>query len=211
MGPTRLAAIWAGVTAAVVAANAAILVVGYAAWPLGVALLSGLAASDEPIEVNVAHNAWALGTLAAVGGLTGLTWALGGILKPRRRVVASLFMGVAVFLVPLIGPLAVVTGLYALLGTLALVVLLLNRRGRLPLGTFRPVIVLFLILAETFGYVISWHSSSTWWIGSVSAILALFVARLLLGRGTAAVGRGLSSWPGPPCSRSSPPSSRRGP
>ncbi|WP_104194269.1 SCO7613 C-terminal domain-containing membrane protein [Cryobacterium sp. M25] len=191
VGPTRLAAIWAGVTAAVVAANAAILVVGYAAWPLGVALLSGLAASDEPMEVNVAHNAWALGTLAAVGGLAGLTWALGGILKPRRRVVASLFMGVTVFLVPFIGPLAVVTGLYALLGTLALVVLLLNRRGRLPLGTFRPVIVPFLILAETFGYIISWHSSSTWWIGSVSAILALFVARLLLGRGTAAVGRGI--------------------
>ena len=189
-GPVRTAVIVAGATAAVVAVNAAILVIASAAWPLGVALLSGLAASDEPMADTVADNAWALGTLAAVGVLVGLAWALGGILKPRRRVVASLFMGVAVLLVPFAGPLAVMTVLYVVLGALALAVLLLDRRGRLPLGAFLPVTVTFLILAETFGYIIGWHSSTTWWIGSVSAILALFLARLLLDR-TAAVGRGI--------------------
>ncbi len=190
-GPVRTAAIVTGATAAVVAANAAILVVGFAAWPLGIAVLRGLAASTEPPAHTVADNAWALGTLATVGVLVGLAWALGGILKPRRRVVASMFMGVVVLLVPFAGPLLVVTVLYVFLGTVALAVLLLSRRGRLRLGAFRPVIVAFLILTETFGYVISWHSSSNWWIGSVSAILALFLARLLLDRSTAAVGRGI--------------------
>lgn len=65
-GPTRRAAIRAGATAAPVAANAAILVAAYAAWPLGVAVLSGLTGSDEPLADTVADNAWVLGTLAAV-------------------------------------------------------------------------------------------------------------------------------------------------
>ena len=69
-GPTRRAAIRAGATAAPVAANAAILVAAYAAWPPDVAVLSGLTGSDEPLADTVANtvadNAWVLGTLAAV-------------------------------------------------------------------------------------------------------------------------------------------------
>ncbi|TFD16713.1 hypothetical protein E3T32_14955 [Cryobacterium sp. TMT2-23] len=135
-------------------------------------------------------SVWALGTLAAVGLLATLAWLIGGILTERRRVLAALFLGIAVLAVPFSGSLLAVTLLYALLGSLSLAALVPARRGRMSLGVFRPVALTFFVLTETFGYLASWQSSTIWWIGSLAAITALLGARLLVDR-TGDVARGL--------------------
>ncbi|TFC81627.1 hypothetical protein E3T24_14890 [Cryobacterium sp. TmT2-59] len=191
-GPARTAAIVGGGTAALVAAGFAVLVITAAAIPLLVALTSGLAGTGTgtmlaPIRPD---SVWALGTLAAVGLLATLAWLIGGIPTERRRVLAALFLGIAVLAVPFSGSLLAVTLLYALLGSLSLAALVPARRGWMSLGVFRPVALAFFVLTETFGYLASWQSSTIWWIGSLAAITALLGARLLVDR-TGDVARGL--------------------
>ncbi|MBC7442482.1 MAG: hypothetical protein H7311_08165, partial [Ramlibacter sp.] len=195
-GPARTAAIAGGATAALVAAGFAVLVVISAAIPLLGALTSGLAGIGTgtgtgttlpPIRTD---SVWALGTLAAVGLLATLAWLIGGILTDRRRVLAALFMAIAVLGVPFSGSLLPVTLLYVLLGSISLAALVLAHQGRLSLGVFGPVVVAFFVLTESLGYLVSWQSSTTWWIGSLAAIAALLGARLLIDRGPATDGAG---------------------
>ena len=181
-GPTRTAAIVAALTAAFAAANFAVLTGLYAAIPLVGAVAGGLSGAGDPLAPPVAENVWALGALAGVGLLTTLVWALGGILTVRARVIAWLFAVVAVLAVPFLGALWLVTLVYVLLGLLSLLGLLLQRFGRASFGRFRPVVVAFLTATVLFGYLVSWNSSGSWWVGSAGAIVALFTARLLVDR-----------------------------
>ncbi|HSP51687.1 MAG TPA: hypothetical protein VLO00_02230, partial [Cryobacterium sp.] len=180
-GPARTALIVGGGTAAFSAAILALVVVSFAALPLLVSLARGIAgeAALPPVQ---ATSAWAIGTLATVGLLLGLAWQIGGILPARRRVLAWLFLAIAVLAVPFSGAVLPVTLIYVLLGLLSLGALLLERRGRVSLGRFRVVVRAFLVVTIGLGYVISWQSSTTWWIGSVAAITVLLGSRLLLAR-----------------------------
>lgn len=189
-GPTRTAAIVSALTAAFAAANFALLAGLYAAVPLFGALAGGLSGAGDPLAPPVSENLWALGALAGVGLLTTLAWALGGILTVRARVIAWLFTVVAVLAVPFLGALWLVTLVYVLLGVLALLGLLLQRFGRASIGRFRPVVVAFLTATMLFGYLVSWNSSGSWWVGSAGAIVTLFTARLLVDRARGGTIRG---------------------
>ncbi|TFC93244.1 hypothetical protein E3T20_10665, partial [Cryobacterium sp. TmT3-12] len=184
-GPARTAFIVGGSTATLIAASLAVLVVSFAALPLLVLLGHGLTGEAAPAPVR-ANSVWALGTLAAVGLLVGLAWKIGRVLTGRRRVLAWLFLAIAVLAVPFSGPVLPVTLIYVLLGFLSLGALLLERGGRLSLGSFRVVVRTFLVVTIGLGYVISWQSSTTWWIGSVAAIAVLLGSRLLIARTIAA-------------------------
>lgn len=189
-GPTRTATIVAALTAAFAAANFALLTGLYAAVPLLGALAGGLSGAGDPLAPPVSENLWALGALAGVGLLTTLAWALGGILTARARVIAWLFAVVAVLAVPFLGALWLVTLVYVLLGLLSLLGLLVQRFGRASFGRFRPVVVAFLTATMLFGYLVSWNSSGSWWVGSAGAIVALFIARLLVDRARGGTIRG---------------------
>ncbi|MBG6056624.1 hypothetical protein RCH16_001298 [Cryobacterium sp. MP_M5] len=189
-GPTRTAAIVSALTAAFAAANFALLVGLYAAIPLAGAVAGGLSGAGDPLAPLVSENVWALGALAGVGLLTTLAWALGGLLQARARVIAWLFAVVAVLAVPFLGALWLVALVYVLLGVLSLLGLLVERFGRASFGPFRPIMVAFLASTMLFGYLVSWNSSGSWWVGSAGAILALFTARLLVDRMKGASARG---------------------
>ena len=189
-GPSRTAAAVAAVTAAAMAAGSAFFVVGWASVPLADAVVGGLTRAGDPVASIEPESAWALGSLVAVGGLTALVWALGGILRARRHLVAWLALIVIVFAVPFAGSLWLVLFAYLLLGALALGARLLAGHGRLRLGPYRPVVIALLVAAETSGYLVSWADSDSWWIGTISAVLVLFFARLLPDRTSGAAARG---------------------
>lgn len=198
-GTPSMAATWAAVTASAMAAGSAAYAIGWAGRPLADSVATGLTGVTDPVAsaellatiVSVEpESAWALATLAAVGGLAALFWALGGILRAREHVVAWLALVVIVFAVPFAGSLWLVLFAFLLLGALALCALLLAGQGRLNLGPYRPVVIALVIAAETFGYLISWAGSDSWWIGTISAVLVVFFARLLFDRTSGATARG---------------------
>jgi len=189
-GLPRTALVFAAATAAAIAVGNAFFVVGFAGRPLANALLSGLTRAGDPVASAEPDSVWALGALAGAGALAAVFWALGGILRSRRLAVAWLGLAVILFSVPFAGSLWLVVAAFLLLGALAVAVLLLAGLGRLELGPYRPVLIALLVAAETFGYLISWASTDSWWIGTLSAVLVLFFARLLFARTSGATARG---------------------
>ena len=188
-GPLRTALLGAAATAAAMAASYALFVVEFAVQPLADALRSGLTRAGDPVAQPQQDNAWALAALAGVGVLVALFWALGGILRARGHLVAWFAGAVVVLAVPFAASLWLVLPTFLALGALSLAALLLAARGRLPLGLYRPVVVALLVLTEAAGYLVGWASTDSWWVGSISAVLVLFLARLLFDSMSAAAAR----------------------
>ncbi|WBM79171.1 hypothetical protein KIV56_11885 [Cryobacterium breve] len=216
-GARRTAERVAALTAALAAGYFALATASNAAWPLGVALVRGLTvfASDPGTTVNpllpwidgldnpVGPNSlWALCALVAAGALTAVIWRAGRLLRVRASLVAALFAATLVLAVPFAAPVAgllwLVPVLFALLGAGALLALFGHQRGRLPLGPLRSIVLALVIVSVSLGFLVGWARSDTWWIGTAAGILALVVARGLLGtvpddhdaRGGRAQGRG---------------------
>ncbi|TFB93791.1 MULTISPECIES: SCO7613 C-terminal domain-containing membrane protein [unclassified Cryobacterium] len=199
-GPRRTAERVAALTAALAAGYFALATVSSAAWPLGVALVRGLTvfASDpgrpfnpllssfDELDNPVGPNSlWALSALVAAGALAAVIWHAGGLLHARTRLVAAVFAATLVLAVPFAGQLPgsvwLVTLLFGLLGGGALFALLAHQRDRLPLGSLRPIVLTLVIVSVSLGFLVGWARSDTWWIGTATGILALVVARGLLG------------------------------
>ena len=162
-----------------------------AAAPLALALFSALRRTGDPLVSVNEMSVWALAALAGVGVLVAGFWRAGAVLAPRLRILAWFGLVMVLLAVPFTEALWLVLPLYVLLGAATLTVLLLARARRLPLGGYRPILVTFFIAAEALGYAVSWAGSTSWWLGTLSAVLAVFLARLLLRRESQAVGRGL--------------------
>jgi hypothetical protein len=175
------------VTAASLAALLGVVVVGFAAIPLVRALV---ATGTELIAPTESDSVSALAALAGVAVLAAGFWRVGGVLAARSPLLAWFGLVVALLAVSFAQWLWLVLPLYLLLGALALGALFLARTPRLSLGRFRPQVVTLLAAAEGLGYAISWTGSSSWWLGTVSAVVVLVLARLLLNPGTGAAGRG---------------------
>ena len=190
VGPSRTSTVVAAMTAALQAATSAIVVIAFAAAPLGQAMFAGLTGAGDPVATPEADNGWALGALVAVVALSTISWKLGGVLNARRRWVAWFALVVIVVAVPFIGVLWLVLASYLFLGALSLIGLLLARYGRLVLSRYRPLVLTLLVTTEAIGYFIGWASSDTWWIASMSAILVAFFARLLVDRTRGGTDRG---------------------
>ena len=186
-GPRRVAVLVAALTAAAVAANSLIVVGVLSALPLVTALTAGLLQTADPIAEVTDQTLWAVGSLAAGVLLTVICWAVGGVTVLRRRILVTLGLAVLLLAVPFAQWLWLILPLYVLLGGAALALLLL--RPRRALGGNRIALLSFVVLAQAGAWCISWASSSSWWLGAVSAVGALFAGRLLLDRSSRATGR----------------------
>ncbi|WP_129590529.1 SCO7613 C-terminal domain-containing membrane protein [Cryobacterium aureum] len=201
----RTAALLAAGSAAIVAAVGLLLTAGYAAWPLVQALGNGLRGREVVTNLADANNGWALLALVGVGAILLSGWRLGGLIHTRRQIVTALALAVVVLSVPFAGSIGVIVALYLLLGAVALISLLLARApqstststststsepapapapapasGRISLGFLAPSLIGLLIAVEVLGYLISWAHPTTWWFGTVSLVLALWFARLIV-------------------------------
>ncbi|WP_104164008.1 SCO7613 C-terminal domain-containing membrane protein [Cryobacterium sp. N22] len=190
-GSARIALLTATLTAAAFVAMIGAVALATAAAPLALALLSAFGPSGDPIVSVNDMSVWALATLAGVGVLVAGFWRAGAVLVPRLRMLAWFGLVMVLLAVPFTEALWLVLPLYLLLGAATLTVLLLARARRVPLGGYRPILVTFFISAEALGYAVSWAGSTSWWLGTLSAVLAVFLARLLLHRESQAGGRGV--------------------
>jgi len=189
-GPTRQALLTGTLTATVLATALGLLTVLVASVPLAGALVSTLDRATGPLTEVPAQSGWALATLAGVAALAAGFWRAGAVLASRLRILAW-FGAVALLLaVPFTQWLWLILPLYGLLGAGALAALLIARRRTYPLGGYRRLIVTVLWSAGTLGYLIGWSSSTSWWLGTLSAVLMLVLARLALDRETHAARRG---------------------
>jgi hypothetical protein len=185
-GPVRRAILTGTVTALCLAGLAALAAVAAASVPL----LRALAGLDtDPIARVPGPSAAALGALAAAGLLVAWAWRAGGVLTARRKPLAWFGVVVLLLAVAFTQWLWLILPLYLLLGAGALAALFLART-RPTLAAFRPQLVALLAAAETLGYVIGWSSSSSWWVGTVSAVTVLVLARYLPGPVARANARG---------------------
>ncbi|WP_370448628.1 SCO7613 C-terminal domain-containing membrane protein, partial [Cryobacterium sp. TMB1-7] len=189
-GPARIALLTAALTAASFVAAIGAVALATAAAPLASALLSTFTTSGDPLVSVNEMSVWALATLTGVAVLVAGFWRAGAVLAPRLRILAWFGLVMVLLAVPFTEALWLVLPLYLLLGAAALTVLLLARAGRLTLGGYRPIVVTLFIASEALGYTVSWASSASWWLGTLSAVLTVFVARLLLNRESQAGGRG---------------------
>ncbi|MET4704107.1 hypothetical protein [Frigoribacterium sp. UYMn621] len=184
----------ATVSAATVAAFALL-------YPLGVSVSSVVSAVSRSIS-----SAWSLGpndevfratsldvlavtALAACGLMTAAVWAAGGAVRSRDSILGGFAAVVLVVAVPLAVTVAAVVAAWLVSAAVALTGLLLSHRYRRFTRLRAPAMVL-LAVSGVLGYVVSWGSTSTWWIGSLAAVALLLASRLLpgspLGRATAA-------------------------
>ncbi|WP_166788019.1 SCO7613 C-terminal domain-containing membrane protein, partial [Cryobacterium adonitolivorans] len=190
-GPARTARLSAALTAALLVATIGMGVLAAAAAPLASALLSTLARLGDPLASVNDISVWAVATLAGVAVLVAGFWRAGAVLASRLRILAWFGLVVVLLAVPFTELLWLVLPLYVLLGAATLTLLLLTRARHLPLGGYVPILLTFFIASEALGYTVSWASSTSWWLGTLSAVLAAFLARLLLHRESRAGGRGL--------------------
>jgi hypothetical protein len=186
-GPVRRAALTGALTALALAGLAGVAAVFAAAIPL----LRAVLALDENLIARFSSDGTAaLAALAGVAVLGTVFWRVGGVLTARRRLLAWFGVVVILLAVPFAQGLWLILPLYLLLGALALAALFLARGSRPAPAEFRPHLITLVAAAETLGYVIGWTSSTSWWLGTLSAVLALVVARYLLDPQTRANGRG---------------------
>ncbi|WEO77096.1 hypothetical protein BJQ94_17360 [Cryobacterium sp. SO2] len=187
VGAVRWTILTGGLTAVVLMGLLGIVVAVAAAAPLVQALIG---ASTDPIARPVSESVAALVTLAGVAVLVAVIWRVGGVLAARRHVLVWFGVVLVLLAVPFTQWLWLILPLYLLLGAVALAAVILARSARPQLGPFRPQLLTLFALAEALGYALGWSDSSSWWLGSLSAVLALVIVRLLLNRDSAAGGRG---------------------
>lgn len=186
-GPVRRAVLTGAVTALGLAGMAGFAALGTATIPLIRALI---ARDVDPIAPFSSEATAALAALAGVAVLVTGFWRVGGVLTARRPLLAWFGTIVLLLAVPFTQWLWLILPLYLLLGALALTALFRSRAQRPALAGFRPQLVATFAAAETLGYAIGWTTSSSWWVGTVSAVGALILARYLLNPQAGANGRG---------------------
>ena len=190
-GTVRTTLLTAALTGASLMAAIGAIVLLLAAAPLASAMLSALARLNDPVALVTESSTWALAALVGVAVLVAGFWRAGAVLTARLRVLAWFGLAVLLLAVPFSQGLWPVLALYLLLAAAALTVLLLARRRSLPLGGYAPILVALFIAAEALGYIVSWASTGSWWLGTLSAVVTVFIARLLLHRDSQATGRGI--------------------
>jgi hypothetical protein len=151
-----------------------------AAVAASVPLLRALIGSDsDPIARVSGPSAAALGALVVAGVLVAGVWRQSGVFTARRHGLAWFGLAVLLLAVPFAQWLWLILPLYLLIGAAALAALF-RARSRPALAAFRPELIAVFAAAETLGYLLGWSSSSSWWVGTVSAVAALVLARYLL-------------------------------
>jgi hypothetical protein len=169
--------LYAAITASSIAILAAAGSLAAAILPTGRALVAIV--GSRLASTNATETA-AILALVGAGLIAAAVWAWSGVLRKRMILLAWLALMIVVLGVAFTTALWPMIGLYFVLGAAALMVALVLR-GR-EFGRYRAILTTCLAVAGSLGYLISWTSSSTWWIGSTVVIAMLVLARYLLPR-----------------------------
>jgi len=187
-GPVRRIVLTATLTAFGLMVLPALVTLIAAGIPLAVALVGD---ATDPIAPVAGESVAALVALAGTAVLVAGFWRAGGVLIARLKLVAWLGAIVLLLAVPFTQWLWLILPLYLLLGAGALAALFLAATVRPALARYRPQLVLLFAAAEVFGYQISWADTSSWWLGTLSMVTTLVLARLLIDSDRHATARGV--------------------
>lgn len=130
------------------------------------------------IRTAMESEGWTVLALAIIGLLTTVAWW--GAAKIRRRGPLLIWFASAVVIAAVAIPSIVWTTVagWLLLAIIAVLPLALpGVRARMPLS-YRAPLFATTITSVFLGYVVSWASTSTWWIGSLVAIAVMIALRL---------------------------------
>ena len=185
--PRRTALLVGTLTAAMVAGSTVLAVLAAAAVPLLISLAAGLVRPGDRILEVGSESLWALGSLTLAGALTTAFWLAGGMHGWRRQTLVAVGLVIVLLATPFTAWLWLILPLFVGLGGVGLLLLLLRPRRRL--GGNGPALIGFVVLAQASAWCVSWASSTSWWLGALSAVAALIAGRLLLDRASQATGR----------------------
>ena len=188
----RIAAVSAGVVAAVLAAVPVVFALGltlaYPALPLVQGVWSVPGAEAVTVESRSGYALIAMGAVIALGTAV---WALRRVLARRATFVLAALIALAVLSVGLVGTLwAAVIG-WIVIAVVGVAVLLAAAHGRwsalLHSVSIRVVVTVGAGSALLLAYAASWASIDTWWVGSLAAVALVVAARFAV---ASAAGRG---------------------
>ena len=135
-----------------------------------------LAPTDEP-TVALAYPGWSVLSLTTIGLLTAASWSYTKVIRRRGPILAWLGAGTLLAAVTLPAILWFTVAAWLVIAAASVALLAVPKtRNAIPLP-YRVVLAATAMASGFFGYLISWASHSTWWVGSAVAIILLVVSR----------------------------------
>ncbi len=131
----------------------------------------------DTLQVALDHDGWAVLTLAIIGVVAGAFWTAAGIIRRRGPALAWFGAGVALTAAALVGTLWTIMAGWLLLSAVAVIALSSRKLHSSSGRDYAAPTAALAIGAAAFGYVVSWASTSTWWIGSLVIIALLLMSR----------------------------------
>ena len=149
-------------------------------WRLGV---------TDAVSVLQDATGWAILALLIVGAIAALAWAVSGLLRARGHLLLWWAAVIAIVAAPRLETQWLVFAGWLVIAGASLVALLVLRRkavvGTTAIGRYRAILVAAMSIAGSFGYLLGWATTSTWWIGTIVVLAILLTARLLVASTTA--------------------------
>ncbi len=177
-----IAAVSAGVVAAVLAVVPVVFALGLALAYPALAVVQGVWSVPGAEAVTVeSRSGYALVAIGAVVGIACAFWALRRVLARRATVVLAALIALAVVSVGLVGTLWAAIIAWIVIAVVGVAVLLAAARGRwsafLHGAGIRSVVNVGAGVALFLAYAASWASIDTWWVGSLAAVSLVVAAR----------------------------------
>ena len=145
-------------------------------------------APQDPLMQPDAILGLAVAALALCCVMVAAAWSMGTTVLRRASIPSWFGAAVLITAVPLLSGLMAVLAGWLVLATAALGALLASHRSEFAPRLRGPLLAL-LITSGSFGYLVGWGSTATWWIGSIVVVGLLLTGRLVpaspLGRATA--------------------------
>jgi len=177
----------AAVTGATLAGCQFVATLAVAAMPTFESLTHGVRGAGDPAATPEPINWWALLTLVGVAVLVAASWMLQSILRRRMPTLAWCGAGIVALVLAFSALLLPITLGAAAVAVACMIALLLAAHKVVRIGRLSPAVIGLMVATTAIGYLVSWGSSATWWIGSIGAIVIVFCARYIVrGPGRAA-------------------------
>ncbi len=129
------------------------------------------------IWTPIDSDGWAVLALTVVGILATLSWAAAKTIRQRGPLIVWLMSAVIIAAVAIPSIVWVTVASWLVLAAISVLLLILPGMRTKILPAYRAPILATAITTMIGGYLLSWASTSTWWIGSIAVVVLLVALR----------------------------------